>query len=102
MKPDTGDEVWAQTVAAPERTQPATVSKAARDQRLPALSTAGVASLAGGGGATACEARSDIPGESRMRESRTSGLTREEVLVLHGMRLVRHVRGNPDTGYVEA
>ena len=41
-------------------------------------------------------------GESRMREIRTSGLTREEALDVHGMRLVRHIRGNPDTEYVEA
>jgi hypothetical protein len=37
-----------------------------------------------------------------MRESRTSGLTREEAPTVHGLRLVRHIRGNPDPEYVEA
>ncbi len=54
------------------------------------------------GRATACEAQGDSSGESRMREIRTSGLTREEAPEVHGMRLVRHIRGNPETEYVEA
>ena len=32
-----------------------------------------------------------------MRETRTSGLTREEASVSHDMRLMRHERGNLDT-----
>jgi hypothetical protein len=35
--------------------------------------------------------------ERRMREIRTSGVTRGERLAGHGMRLLRHSRGNPDT-----
>src|SRR5262245_47521002 len=90
------------SLAAPEETQPATVSDSPGSQRVPALSTAGLATPAGDGGATACEAEGDTFGESRMREIRTSGLTREEAHGVHGMRLVRHIRGNPDTEYVEA
>jgi hypothetical protein len=37
-----------------------------------------------------------------MREIRTSGATRGERVAGHGMRLMRHVRGNPDTEYAEA
>ena len=32
-----------------------------------------------------------------MREIRTSGLTRGEVDIMHGMRILSHKRGNPET-----
>jgi hypothetical protein len=35
--------------------------------------------------------------ERRMREIRTSGVTRGEQVTGHGMRVLSHVRGNPDT-----
>jgi hypothetical protein len=35
--------------------------------------------------------------ERRMREIRTSGVTRGERATTHGMRVVSHARGNPDT-----
>src|SRR5580704_5878076 len=35
--------------------------------------------------------------ERRMRETRTSGVRRGEQTRVHGRRLLRHARGNPDT-----
>jgi hypothetical protein len=40
--------------------------------------------------------------ERRVREIRTPGVTREERVAGHGMRLMRHVRGNPEPEYAEA
>ena len=44
-----------------------------------------------------CMPRRETVRESRMREICMSGLTRERATVRQGIRMLSHVRGNPDT-----